>query len=189
MIIINIFDYVKGSKKFEPKSFSETKNDIEELHEYNIDIEDLEISTLFKEGSMYVNNEDFVQFRLIASEIKDKQEITNKLKSLADNIDLLNSISPKKHQDFAIRIVKNNFNSMHSIITDLNSLKNSVDKFENLHTTLMNSGLSLDVKILLEQDFRNKHVKLNELYLKQKNIFLNLSSIFLKLAKSSVFKR
>ena len=187
--MIDIFDYVKGSKKFEQKSFSETKKDIEELHEYNIVFEDLERSTLFEEGSMYVNNEDFIKFRLLACEIKDKQEITNKLNNLVHNIDLLSSVSPKKHQDFAIRIVKNNFNSMHSIIIDLNSLKNSVDKFEDLHTTLMNSGLSLDVKILLEQDFRNKHVKLNELYNKQKNIFLNLSSIFLKLAKGSVLKR
>jgi len=189
VIIIKIFDYVKESKKFEPKSFSKTKNDIEDLQEYDIVFEDLDRSTLFEEGSMYVNNEDFMQFRLLASEIMDKQDITNKLKSLAHNTDLLSSVSPTKHQDLAIRIVKNNFSSMHSIITDLNSLKNSVDKFENLHTTLMNSGLSLDVKILLEQDFRNKHVKLNEIYRKQKNIFLNLSSIFLKLAKGSVFKR
>jgi len=187
--MIDIFDYVKGSKKFEQKSFSETKKDIEELQEYNIVFEDLERSTLFEEGSMYVNNEDFIKFRLLACEIKDKQEITNKLNNLVHNIDLLSSVSPKKHQDFAIRIVKNNFSRIHSIITDLNSLKNSVDKFEDLHTTLMNSGLSLDVKILLEQDFRNKHVKLNELYNKQKNIFLNLSSRFLKLAKGSVLKR
>ena len=187
--MIDIFNYLKGSKKFEQKYFSETKKDIEELQEYDIVFEDLERSTLFEEGSMYVNNEDFMKFRLLACEIKDKQEITNKLNNLVHNIDLLSSVSPKKHQDFAIRIVKNNFNSMHSIITDLNSLKNSVDKFEDLHTTLMNSGLSLDVKILLEQDFRNKHVKLNELYNKQKNIFLNLSSIFLKLAKGSVLKR
>ena len=187
--MIDIFEHVKGNKGFEKKSFSETRKDIEELQEYDIVFEDLERSTLFEESSMYVNNEDFMQFRLLASEIMDKQDITNKLKSLSHNISLLNSISPTKHKDFAIRIVKNNFNSMHSIITDLSSLKNNSDNFENLHTTLMNSGLSLDVKILLEQDFRNKHVKLNELYLKQKNIFLNLSSIFLKLAKSSVFKR
>jgi len=187
--MIDIFDHVKGNKGFEKKSFSETKKDIEDLHEYDIVYEDLERSTLFKQGSMYVNNEDFMKFRLIAYKIKDKQDITNKLNSLAHNISLLSSISPTKHQDFAIRIVKNNFNSMHSIITDLSSLKNNSDKFENLHTTLMNSGLSLDVKILLEQDFRNKHVKLNELYRKQKNIFLNLSGIFLKLVKGSVFKR
>ena len=53
----------------------------------------------------------------------------------------------------------------------------------------MNNDLSLDVKAIMEQDFRKKHKKLDEIYKQQKNILLNLSNIFLKLTKKSVFKK
>ena len=43
-------------------------------------------------------------------------------------------------------------------------------KLEALHENLFKSGLSLDVKTLLEQDFSERRRKLNGLYEKQKNI-------------------
>ena len=47
----------------------------------------------------------------------------------------------------------------------------------------------MDTKTLLEQDFKENHKKLNELYNKQKNILLNLGNIFAELAKDAVRKK
>lgn len=155
--------------------------------------EDLEKSRLFKESSMYIKNDEFIQARFLISEIKDKKEITEMLNSLGYNIGLLRaSILRQDKQKIAqdiIKIMKNNYYGINSIINELNSLKTKIDELENLHTSLMNNDLSLDVKTIIEQDFRKKHKKLDEIYKQQKNILLNLSNVFLKLTKKSVFKK
>jgi len=74
--MINIFDYLKdlsNNAKFENKSFEETKEDLETLHEYDVLFEELEKSTLFDpEVSMHIKNNDFIQTRLLIFEIKEK---------------------------------------------------------------------------------------------------------------------
>ena len=84
--------------------------------------------------------------------------------------------------------MKNEYSSINSIVSELNSLKNKIDKLEILHTSLLKSGSSLDVKTLLEQYFREKRKKLNGVHNKQKNILLSLSNIFIRLTKHSVLK-
>ena len=195
--MIDVSDYIKslGNKgNFENRSFEETKRDLEELHEYNIIFEELEKSTFFQaENSIHLDNDVFMQNQLIISEIKEKQEITNKLNDLTYNVGWLRAaivIKDKTIINKAINnILKHENSSINAIVTELNSLRNKIDEFENLHTNLLKSSLSLDTKTLMEQDFKEKHEKLNELYSKQKNIFLNLSSIFIKLAKDSVLKK
>ena len=155
--------------------------------------EDLEKSRLFKESSMHIKNDEFIQIRLLISEIKDKKEITEMLNSLGYNIGLLRaSILRQDKQKMAqdiIKIMKNNYYGINSIINELSSLKNKLDQLESLQINLLNSELSLDVKTIMEQEFRKKHKKLDEIYTKQKNILLNLSNVFLKLTKKSVFKK
>ena len=195
MVRIDIFDFLKetSNSNFKSKNFEEIKKDLEELYEYDITFEDLEKSRLFKESSMHIKNDEFIQARFLISEIKDKKEITEMLNSLGYNIGLLRaSILRQDKQKIAqdiTKIMKNNYYGINSIINELNSLKTKIDKHENLHTSLMNNDLSLDVKAIMEQDFRKKHKKLDEIYKQQKNILLNLSNVFLKLTKKSVFKK
>jgi len=84
---------------------------------------------------------------------------------------------------------KNDYSSISIIVSELNSLKSRIDELESLHISLLKGGLSLDTKTLLEQDFKENHKKLNELYNKQKNILLNLGNIFAELAKDAVRKK
>ncbi len=193
MVKINIFDYIKGSNtKSENKTFEEIKKDLEELYEYNIVLEELEKSFFDTENSMHIENKFFIQSKLIISEIKEKQEITERLNSLSYSVGWLKAAALIKDSNVtnkAIKsIVNNEYSSINVIILELNSLKDKIDELEDLHIGLLKSGLSLDVKTLLEQDFKEKHRKLNELYNKQKNILLNLSNIFIKLTKDSVIK-
>ena len=195
--MINIFDYLKdlsNNAKFENKSFEETKEDLEELYKYNIIFEELEKGTLFDpEVSMHIKNNEFIQTRLLISEIREKQEIKNRLNSLGYSVGWLKAAVLIKDRNIANKsiesIIKNDYSSISIIVSELNSLKSRIDELESLHISLLKGGLSLDTKTLLEQDFKENHKKLNELYNKQKNILLNLGNIFAELAKDAVRKK
>ncbi len=197
MVRINIFDYLNSinNKNPENRNFEEVKQDINELKEYNIAFEHLEKSNLFEESSMHIDNDSFIQFKALAIGIKEKQEITKKLDRLSCNIELLKTITltKDKHKKgnmfITDKIIKDDYSGINSIINELSSLKNKVDSIGNLHTNLLKSGLSLDVKALIEQDFSDKHKKINEAYNKQKNILLNLSNMFLNLTKDSIINK
>jgi len=193
VIKINIFDFLSSQKKgFERKTLEETKKDIKDLHEHNIEFEHLEKSSLFGSSSMHVDNDSFIQSRLLISEIKNKQELTTKLGHLAKNISLLRATSSKGRKgnmQITEKILKDEYCGLNNVISDLSVLKNSLEKIEKLHLDLMNSHVSLDVKTVMEQEFSRKHKKLNEAYNKQKTILLNLSSIFINLARDSTTKK
>jgi hypothetical protein len=193
--MIDVLDYIKGLSSPEPeaKSLEETKKDLEELHEYEIMLEDLESSFFAPETSIHIDNSTFMQFRLLVSEIRQKQEIKDRLNSLSYSIGWLKAsilIKDRNIADKAIEnIIKNEYSSIGTIVSELNILKNMIDKLEGLHIDLLKSGLSLDTKTLLEQDFKEKHEKLKEFHKKQKSILLNLSSIFVRLAKETMPKK
>ena len=183
VIIINVVDI--------GKSLEETKKDLEELNEFGVVFDELD-SPFEAQASMYMDNNAFMRNQLLISEIKDKQEITDRLNSLSYSVGWLKAAIIIKDNNIAAKaiknIMKNEYSSINSIVSELNSLKNKIDKLEILHTSLLKSGSSLDVKTLLEQDFREKRKKLNGVHNKQKNILLSLSNIFVKLTKHSVLK-
>ena len=168
------------------------RKELNDLNSHNKVFESLDNASLFDSYS-HLGNDDLMQFKSLVYEIMEKQEITRKLQSLNHNISLLKSIvlskNKDKHHSFMLRVIENNYNSMHSIIDDLGSLKAKADEMGIMHQNLLGSNLPLDAKILLGQKFNGKHEKLNEVYNKQKNILMGLSSIFLKLVKGRVFKR
>ena len=85
-------------------------------------------------------------------------------------------------------ITKSKYSSINSIIEDLNSLRAKIDRLEEIYRSLLGDNmLSLDIKVLLEQDFSKKQ-KLNEVYNKQKSILLSLNGIFTKLVRRYVMK-
>ncbi len=197
MVRINIADYINdlSNSKFEAKSFEEIKKDLEELYEDHIFLEEIEKSNFFApKTSMYIDNDTFVQTGLLISEIKEKQEISGRLSSLSYSIGWLKTgvlIKDENIVSKAIKsIMKNDYSSISKIVSELNFMKNRLGKLKNLHTKLLDKNmLSLDIRILMQQEFESKHEKLNELHNKQKNILLNLSSIFVKLTKETMLKK
>ena len=79
--------YAKTSDKtnLENKDFEAVQNSLEELHEHNSIFDELD-RPLKAEVSMHVENDKFMQNQLLISEIKEKQEITDRLNSLSYNI-------------------------------------------------------------------------------------------------------
>lgn len=168
------------------------KKELEGLDNHNKVFESLDNISLF-DSYPDLGNDGFTQLKSLVYEIGEKREIAKKLQSLEHNISLLKSIvlskNKDRHQSFMLRVIENNYSSMHSIIADLGSLKAKADEMGAIHQNLLGSNLPLDVKILLEQNFKGKSEKLNDAYNKQKSILLGLSSIFLKLVKGKVFKK
>ncbi|MEK6876632.1 MAG: hypothetical protein AABX63_04420 [Nanoarchaeota archaeon] len=177
----------------ESNSIEEIKQEIEGLSEYNIIFEELEQSAFFNpETSMHISNHDFFQSRALISEILEKKEINDRLGTLGFHISSLQqsilSDDNEKIKEKISLILNNEYSSIKTIISELSSLKNKIGEFEKLHNGLLNSNLlSLDIKMLLEQDFRKKQ-KLDELFNKQKGILMNLSKTFVKLAKGAIRK-
>ncbi len=163
---------------------------LKELDQHSIVFEQLG-EGLFEEK--LVDNHDYAKFGMTISEIMEKKGIGNKLKSMSHNTGLLRGIIQAKghsrHQEFVSRIIENNLNCMNSIIEDLGLLKNNLDELENLNSRLLGSRLPLDIKMLLEQNFGRKHRKLNEVYAKQKELLVNLSSIFMSFARKAISGR
>ena len=186
-----IIDKLSMSNELENKALENTKKALEELSEYNSVFEELD-SPFEASVSINTDNNTFIQNQILISEIKEKQEITNRLNSLNYNVGWLKSaiiMNDKNIIDKTINnILKHENSSITVIVSELNSLRNKIDEFENFHTDLLKNSLSLDEKTIMEQDFREKHKKLNDLHNKQKIILLNLSDIFVKLAKNSVLK-
>lgn len=196
MVRIDIYEYLSSVKNnaSEEMSFEKVRKGLGELYEQDILFEELEKTSLFENSSMYIKSDDFIRARLLISEIKDKQEISEKLNSLGHNVGLLRATvltkDKEKTNKLISKIMKNGYSGISSMIGELNSLKNKIDKIESLHTNLLeNNELSIDAKTLMEQDFRKKHGNLTEIYKKQKNLLLNLSNIFLKLTKESILKK
>ena len=168
------------------------KKELKELDNHNMVFESLDNAGLFDSYS-HLGNDDFMQFGSLVSEIREKQEIAQKLQSLDHNISLLKSIvlskNKDRHHSFMLRVIENNYSSMHSIIADLNMFKAKIADMKIVYENLLSGNLPLDAKILLEQNFRGKQEKLNDLHDKQKSILLGLSSVFLKLVKGRVFRK
>lgn len=176
---------------FENKRFEEAKKQLEELHEHNSVFEELD-RPFEPQSSMHIGNDAFMQNQLLISEIQEKQEITHRLNSLSYNIGWLKSAIIIKDDSLINKainnIMKHESSSINAIVAELNSLKSKICQLREFHNKLLKKGLSLEAMTLMEQDFRKKHEKLNQLHNKQKDILLNLSNIFVRLTKDSVIK-
>ena len=118
----------------ESESIEEIKKEIENLSEYNILFEELEQSALFNpETSMHIANNDFLQSRILISEILEKREISGRISNLSLNIESLRQASlennDEKIKEKISLILNNEYSSIKTIISELSSLKNNINEF------------------------------------------------------------
>tara|TARA_Y100000310_G_scaffold281722_1_gene302378 strand:- start:18039 stop:18590 length:552 start_codon:yes stop_codon:yes gene_type:complete len=175
------------------KNLEEINENINELSEYNVLFEELEENSFFDpEISIHAKDNDFLQSRVLISEIIGKKEIIDRLNNLKLHVGSLKEAmlddNDQKIKNKINMILSNEYSSIKTIISELNFLKNKTDELEKLHINLLNNSIiSLDMKVVLEQELKKKQ-ELDAFYDRQKNLLLNLSSIFVKLAKSSIPK-
>jgi len=183
---------MQKSSSFKEMNFEQVKSEIEELHESEILFEELDRGSFFGDNSHNISNDFFIESRILVSEIKDKKEINERLSSLCYHINLLRAEILRRDKvktaNLISKIMNNEYNGISTIIEELDILKNKINGLEQVHSKILQSGLSIDVKALIEQNFKVKQRDLDKLHSKQKNILINLSNIFLRLTKESFFK-
>ena len=185
--MIGVFEHIGKLKEepgFEQKTFEKIKGDLEGLFEYEPFFKGLDKSKFFDLPEKDV----FIDLRLLISEIKEKEEITDQLHSLAYNVGLLRAAVLTRDDSKISRINRNTsgneYSGVLSIVEELDSLENKIKKLEVVHSNLLKSNFSTEIKSALEEEFKVKQEKLKELHKKQKNILINLADMLLKLSQN-----
>lgn len=193
VILIDIYDlYSELSKQsFEERTFPQLKRDLDALEEQKVVFEALHQSSLFEDKSVHVSNDHLLQARLLISEIKEKQEIIDKLDGLASDVGLLRSTVLTNDKEKASRLIRNitqnQYYGISNVVNDLNTLKTKIGSLEKVHEDIL-SKTNLEANTQLQEEFEKKHSDLKDLHKQQKNVFLNLTNIFMQLAKQHINK-
>ena len=198
MIAIDIHDYIKemeySPKNFESKSFEEVKEDLKNLSEYHFIFDELEKCAFFKpENSIYLGNKKYIETKWLISDIAEKREIIERLNNLGLNLSLLKGAILENNSKKAVRmasiVMKNDYSSIRTITSELNSFREKIDELDKTHNYILKSDiLSLDIKMLLQEDIAKKK-KLEEAYSNQVEVLINLSKAFISMTKDSLLKK
>ena len=195
MIRIDAFDYFSQINNGESEligHFPEIKKELESLEEINELIENFEKNSIFHSNVFLKrakNQHLAVKIKILNSELKEKNEINERLQSLGYNLGLLRMLQVVK-DDKAFKKIKesfltNDYSSIPVIIKELNNSKEKIDELENDYKALINQGYaSIDFKVRHEHEL-DEHLKsLNNIHKKQKQLLKSMAIMFVKLSKN-----
>lgn len=127
-----------------------------------------------------------IKIRSLASEIKGKSKINDKLHSLHFSLNMLKNassdISPLKGAISAF--LRNDETRIEGMIDELNDFKAKLDKIKEHHSNLLPK--SLDSKLEIENRYNNHIEQLYSIHKRQKNALASSIKLFLKLAKNHI---
>ena len=129
-----------------------------------------------------------VKIRNLASEIRNKSKINEKLHSLHFNLNLLKNYPAANNA----KSIKNAFNiflhndetKIDNIINELNDFKSKLHGAKKVYSKLLPK--SLDNKIKIENKY-DKHIeRLHSIHKRQRNALISTVKLFLKLTKKQI---
>ena len=163
--LINLNDSSKVFDNFEKESMSIDKDAMQQ-------IEDLSL---------------LIKIRSLASKIKDKRNINDKLHSLHFNLNILknSSLSNTSSIKNMLNIFLHNDDSkLDNVINELNDFKVKIDEVKKHYKNLLPK--SLDNKLEIENKY-NRHIeKLHSIHKKQKQALISTIKLFLRFSKKHV---
>lgn len=119
-----------------------------------------------------------IKIRNLASEIKGKNKINEKLKILH------NALDDAPINNVVQVFLYNDDTKIDNIINELSDFKAKLDEIKKRHSTLLPK--SLDNKLKMENKY-SKHIEqLHSIHKKQKNVLAATIKLFLKLAKNHI---
>jgi len=194
VVKINPFDYFKNvdSKEELIESFSEIKNELENLEEINNLIDNFERNSIFHSEVFLKkakNQHLALKIKMLNSELKEKNEINERLHSLGYNLGLLRTLLVVK-DDKVLKKIKENFltndySSIPVIIKELNNFKDKVNEVENSYNALINEKYSsVDFKVKHEHHLEEHLKNLDKVHKKQKKLLMSMGLMFSKLCKN-----
>lgn len=195
MIRIDIEKYIDELRGFatEEKDIDmySLKKELLSLSESSKVFEDFEKESMLIDKEMLKQVEDLsllIKIRSLASEIKDKSRINEKLHSLHFNLNFLktslmanNAPSLKNVLDI---FLYNDDSKIDTIIDELNDFKIKLDEIKKHYTNLLPK--SLDNKLEIENKYNNHIDRLHSIHKRQKGALISTIKLFLKLTKKHI---
>lgn len=145
----------------------------------------------FERASMTIGKEALGQIRdlslllkikNLASQIKAKKGINDRLHSLHFNLNILKNAEDFKSIKSAISAFLNNQESgIDSIISELNDFKARLGEIKKCHSMLLPK--SLDNRLGIEEKYGRHIEKLHSVHKRQKDAFISTIGLFLKFAR------
>jgi hypothetical protein len=134
-----------------------------------------------------------MKIALLSSHLKEKNEISERLRALLYNLSTLRSSILTKDRKEALKIIndflKNTYSGVSVIANELNDFKKKINKLDSHYRMLMSYvPKTLDYKLTTEAEYKKYIGTLHSIHQKQKEIFLNISKLFMKLSKVSIKK-
>ena len=195
MVKIDINKYIDGlrgiadnGKDLDLYSLKKELIDLSESSEVFEDFEK-EASIIGKEVLAQIRDlRLLIKIKNLASEIKNKNQINEKLHSMHFNLNLLkndlteNSISPVKN---AINVfLYNDRIKIEDIINEINDFKAKLNMIKEYHASLLPK--SLDNKLEIESKYSKHMEQLYSIHKRQKDALVSAVKLFLKLANNHI---
>ncbi|MBS3102804.1 hypothetical protein J4458_05160 [Candidatus Woesearchaeota archaeon] len=199
MVKIDVLDYLnrqKGSEKL-IENFPEIKDELEKLGEINESVENFEKSSFFHSGFFLKkakNRHLALKIKMLNSELREKNEICERLHGLAHNLGMLRTLLAVKDEKVFKRIndsfLTNDYSSIPVVIKELNDFKDKINELEKNYKSLINENYaSIDFKVKHEEHL-DRHLKnLHETHGRQKKLLMSMGVMFTKLCKDILKKR
>lgn len=162
------------------------KRDLNSLNESSAAFDDFENESIKIDRESLEQIEDLsllLKIKSLASNIRDKKEINGKLHSLHFSLNLGKNNSSAMSNVFDI-FLRNDDTKIDSIIYELNDFKGKLAEIKNHHFKLLPK--SLDNKLEIEDKYGKHLEKLHSIHKKQKEVFVSLTNLFLKMTKNHV---
>ncbi len=130
---------------------------------------------------------------MINSHLKEKDEISERLRALSYNLSILRSSVLTKDYRNTLKTIndflKNDYSGVSVVIKELNDFKGKINELDNHYNLLMNYlPKALDYELTTEAKNKEHINKLQSVQQKQKEIFVNITKLFVKLSKVSIKK-
>jgi len=173
------------------ESFSEIKNKLENLEEIDGLIDNFEKNSIFHSEFFLkkAKNQNLaLKIKILNSELKEKNEINERLQSLGYNLGLLRTLLIVKDDKVFKKIKEsfliNDYSSIPVIIKELNGFKDKINEAESSYKNLINEKYSsIDFKVRHEHELEEHLKNLHEIHKKQKQLLISMGLMFAKLVK------
>ena len=191
MVKINLFDYFNNTNNQDKliENFSEIKDELGKLEEINESIDNFERNSFFHNEFFLENSQNkhlALKIKMLNAELKEKDEINERLQGLGHNLGLLRTLlvvkDDKMFSNIKESFLVNGHSSIPAIIEELNDFKDKVTDLKNTYKALINERYSsIDFKVRHE-DYLENHLKnLGKVHKKQKQLLVSMTMIFSKL--------
>lgn len=121
-----------------------------------------------------------LKIKSLASGIRGKKEINDKLHSLHFSLNLGKSSDSAMSNIFEV-FLRNNSTKIDSMVHELNDFKDKLEEIKKHHSKLLPK--SLDNKLEIEDKYEKHLEKLHSMHSRQKKAFISLARLFLKMTK------